>query len=87
MEVHELANKFELAYSTVSLILKDKAKCLREVKNERPLQTILIDQKMLWLHNTTRKKKLLCGLMIGHKDYICLSIDNTGKGSESLQGA
>jgi hypothetical protein len=50
MKVHEFAHKFELAHSTVSLIMKDKAKCLREVKNKRPLQTVLIDQKRL--HNT-----------------------------------
>lgn len=82
---YELANKFELAHSTVSLILKDEAKCLSEVKNERPLQTILTDEKMLRLHNTTRKNDW--GLMIRYKDCICLSIDKTGKGYVSLQGA
>jgi hypothetical protein len=45
MAVHELAIKFELTHSNVSSILKDKAKYLREVRNESPLQTILIDQK------------------------------------------
>jgi predicted transcriptional regulator len=41
-KVNELASKCKLSYSTVSTILKDKEKYLKEVKSARPMQSTMI---------------------------------------------
>jgi hypothetical protein len=45
MKVNELAHKFKLPHSTVSTILKDKEKYLKEVKSARPMQSTVIRKR------------------------------------------
>jgi predicted transcriptional regulator len=45
MKVNELAFKFKLSHSTVSTILKDKEKYLKEVKSAKPVQSALIRKR------------------------------------------
>lgn len=42
MKGHELANRFELAHSTVSIIWKDKAKYFKKVKNVLQLRMLTL---------------------------------------------
>jgi hypothetical protein len=54
VKMHALCNKFELAHSIVSTILKDMAKYFKEVKNARPMQTVLIHTRVrkifMWIN-------------------------------------
>jgi Mor family transcriptional regulator len=45
MKVNELASKFKLSHSTVSTVLKDKEKYLKEVKSARPVQSSVIRKR------------------------------------------
>uniref|UniRef100_A0A0B6ZJ75 HTH CENPB-type domain-containing protein n=1 Tax=Arion vulgaris TaxID=1028688 RepID=A0A0B6ZJ75_9EUPU len=65
MKVTKLASKFKLSHSTVSSILKDKDKYLKEMRSGRPLQTTWIRkrdglipevERMLvpWIHEQTQ---------------------------------
>jgi hypothetical protein len=52
--MHALCNKFYLAHSIVSTTFNDMAKYLKEVKNARPVQTILIhtrvEKTVMWIN-------------------------------------
>jgi predicted XRE-type DNA-binding protein len=66
MKANELASNFKLSHSTVSTILKDKEKYLKEVKIARPMQTAVIGKRdglipevekllIAWINNRTQR--------------------------------